>query len=115
MSSSVLTDGVLNVLEPALYALQYEQCRSLVIQFDLGFLGVFVHGSGRLVEACISEESGNAFIETINTVYRKAKLVFRRAPWKTRKAASRSGSLDGYSGQQPSVAGAHQGHVARRS
>ena len=92
VSSSMRTDFVLDALEQALYARQPESEGTLVCHSDHGSQYVSIRYTDRLAEAGIEPSVGskgdsydNALAETINGLY-KAKLIHRRAPWKTRQA-----------------------------
>ena len=92
VSSSMRTDFVLDALEQALFARQPERDRSLVIHSDRKSQYVSIRYSERLAEAGIEPSVGskgdsyeNALAETINGLY-KAKLIHRRARWKTKEA-----------------------------
>ena len=92
VSSSMLTDFVLDALEQALYARQPERDKSLVHHSDRGSQYVSIRYSERLDEAGIAPSVGskgdsydNALAETINGLY-KTEMIHRRAPWKTKEA-----------------------------
>jgi putative transposase len=92
VSSSMRADFVLDALEQALYARQPERSDTLIHHSDRGSQYVSIRYSERLAEAGIEPSVGskgdsydNALAETINGLY-KAKLIHRRAPWKTREA-----------------------------
>ena len=92
VSSSMLTDFVLDALEQALYAPQPERDKSLVHHSDRGSQYVSIRYSERLDEAGIAPSVGskgdsydNALAETINGLY-KTEMIHRRAPWKTKEA-----------------------------
>ena len=91
VSSSIRTDFVLDALEQALYARQPDR-NALVHHSDRGSQYVSIKYSERLAEAGIEssvaskgDSYNNALAEIINGLY-KAKLIHRRAPWKTRYA-----------------------------
>jgi putative transposase len=83
-------DFVLDALEQALYARQPE--RNALVHQCRGSQYVSMTYSEHLAEAGIEPSVGskgdsydNALAETINGLY-DAKLIHRRAPWKTREA-----------------------------
>lgn len=86
------TDIVLDALEQALHARQPGSDGTLIYHFDRGYQYVNFLYSERLAEAGVELSVGsrgdsydNALAETINSLY-KAKLIHRRAPWKTRES-----------------------------
>jgi transposase InsO family protein len=92
VSSSMITDFVLDALEQALYARQPGEDGTLIHHSDRGSQYVSIRYSERLAEAGIEPSVGsrgdsydNALAETINGLY-KTELIHRRAPWKTRES-----------------------------
>ena len=92
VSSSMHTDFVLDALEQALYARQPNPEEALIHHSDRGSQYVSIRYSERLAEAGIEPSVGskgdsydNALAETINGLY-KAKMIHRRAPWKTKES-----------------------------
>ena len=92
VSGSMRTDFVLDALEQALYARQPEPDSRLIHHSARRSQYVSIPYNGRLAEAEIEPSVGgkdescdNALAETINGLY-KAKLIHRRAPWKTMAA-----------------------------
>ncbi len=91
VSTSMITDFVLDALEQALYDRQPERDSSLIHHSDRGSQYVSIRYSERLAEAGVEPSVGskgdsydNALAETINGLY-KAEVIHRRT-WKTREA-----------------------------
>ena len=92
VSNSMRTDFVLDALEQALYDRQPQLSDQLIHHSDRGVQYVSIRYTERLAEAGIEPSVGsrgdsydNALAETINGLY-KAKLIHRRAPWKSRES-----------------------------
>ena len=92
VSTTMITDFVLDALEQALYDRQPDPEDALVHHSDRGSQYVSIRYSERLAEAGIAPSVGskgdsydNALAETINGLY-KAELIHRRGPWRTRES-----------------------------
>ena len=92
VSTTMITDFVLDALEQALYDRQPDPDDALVHHSDRGSQYVSIRYSERLAEAGIAPSVGskgdsydNALAETINGLY-KAELIHRRGPWRTRES-----------------------------
>lgn len=100
VSRSMPTDFVPDALEQALYARPPERDHALIHHSDRGSQDVSIRYTERSSEAGMEPSVGskgdpydNALAEIINGLY-QAKLIHRRAPWKTREAgelAARNG------------------------
>ncbi len=92
VSTSMTTDFVLDALEQALYDRRSDNDGSLIHHSDRGSQYVSIRYGERLAQTGVESSVGSrgdsydhALAETINGLY-KAKLIHRRAPWKTRES-----------------------------